>query len=601
MGDITGNQGSGSGSGAVASFYGRSITGQPDDQLARLHVHSNPGRGVSRLYRVTKGKRGAIKRQLLGVRGAKHGKRGAIIGKRARSVGVSGIDAALDRASRLASWLQPMIDPSTSTAFALQAQRLNQFGAVVFLPSQPVLDVTKASARARIVDDLDREHATGRLILSVANWAAHKQARRLFQLRGVTASLTSIDEAASAAVHGILTYSHKLPDGSRVTLARRFNKVQAERWQSPKLINALRLWASRAAFASFSTWANVGTTGDNTINSQSFVGRGFVDEFTTELANQLSMEHWRNDDQLWFEPSKAARWRVVRWVYRIGYRQAVRGLTGLGSGRTRHAALSRCRVLGSLVFGASLVDACAMAGFASVKAWIESCKGAGFFPALRASRQAELVQLPSVRALRASMRGFALQAATATRSMRASAGVWDSASASTLRRVRVRSGASSVQYVPCGYRVTHPASVRSIVGQGVSGSGQAQAGFNWLRACDAREQAIARATMLRGQALDLVASNLAAFDRCMAGLHSDKWGNLRQLFGMVDKRDRVRSRKADASMITRARGKVSRKPKLAQAVLVQVGSRSLACVPCVASQPWASAGELGFHVVKPRA
>ncbi len=66
------------------------------------------------------------------------------------------------------------------------------------------------------------------------------------------------------------------------------------------------------------------------------------------------------------------------------------------------------------------------------------------------------------------------------------------------------------------------------------------------------------------------------------------------MFGMVDKLGRVRSRKADASMITRARGKVARKARLAPTVKVQVGSRSLACAPSVSVQAWAQGGAAGL-------
>jgi hypothetical protein len=225
------------------------------------------------------------------------------LGKRARSVGVSGVDPMLDQADRLSTWLQPLRDRQS---FSLDVQRLEQFGAIVFLPSQPVPDERKTQARASILASLEREHFLGREILRFGAIAAQRQAERLFQLRGVRASVTSIDEASSAAVHGILSYDHDV-DGARVCIQRRFDKVSRERWQHPVFVRAVRKWAARAAFKSFSSWASVGTTGDNTHNAAQFAGRAFVDEFTTALADQLSLASWRRDDPVWFDSQQTAR------------------------------------------------------------------------------------------------------------------------------------------------------------------------------------------------------------------------------------------------------------------------------------------------------
>ena len=48
------------------------------------------------------------------------------------------------------------------------------------------------------------------------------------------------------------------------------------------------------------------------------------------------------------------------------------------------------------MFGASLVDACAGAGFASVDKFTASCKGAAFFESLQAARARAVNALPSV-------------------------------------------------------------------------------------------------------------------------------------------------------------------------------------------------------------
>ncbi len=382
------------------------------------------------------------------------------------------------------------------------------FGAVVFLPSVPVLDERKAARRAAIVASVDRDQFAGREILHVATRAARRQGERLEQLRGVRASATSIDEAAAAAVLGIVAYEHELPDGARVTIQRRFDKVSLERWQDPRFRRALYLFAGRAAFKSLCAWAYVGTTGDNTHKSTAFGGRGFVDEFTTALADQLSLASWRRDDPVWFESQRRARWSMARWIYRIGYRQFSRELWGKGAGRARQAALRRCRVVGSLIFGASLADACAHAGFASVDNWIESCKAARMFPSLREARRAELANLRGVREARQQMRAYALQAAQSIKVLRGSSGLWSDASAPALRIVRLASGASCVHYVPCGFRVVHPAGSHSIAVDGARGSGPAQAGFDWLRAADVRERALDLAKLCRDPALALIAPTI---------------------------------------------------------------------------------------------
>ena len=156
-----------------------------------------------------------------------------------------------------------------------------------------------------------------------------------------------------------------------------------------------------------------------------------------------------------------------------------------------------------------------------------------------------------------------------------------------------------MRYVACGYRVTHPASSRTIQAQGARGTGTGQAGFAWLQAVNAREQAIAKETWLRDQALDLVADNLRAFDKVLAGLHSERFGNLRQVFGFVDCNGRESSKRNPQS-ITMARGKVARKPILAPTVAIDCGARSLQCAPSVSSQSWAQGGESGFAIVKAR-
>ena len=126
--DITGNQGMGRGARVMR------------DELGTFTLTTSPGRGASRLFKVTrtgKGKRARFVRKLTSKRAPG---RGAILGHAARSVGVSGIDAELDRAQALDQWLAPAVDRS---GFLSEVKRLQAFGAVVFLPSPGAVDICK--------------------------------------------------------------------------------------------------------------------------------------------------------------------------------------------------------------------------------------------------------------------------------------------------------------------------------------------------------------------------------------------------------------------------------------------------------------------------
>jgi len=95
----------------------------------------------------------------------------------------------------------------------------------------------------------------------------------------------------------------------------------------------------------------------------------------------------------------------------------------------------------------------------------------------------------------------------------------------------------------------------------------------------------------------LHAGNLAEFDKVLTGLHSAKFGDLRQVFGLayrIGKGKRagqvvtVNASKRDGATIGQPRGKVARRVALAPVVAVEVAGRPLPCAVAVSPvQPWA--------------
>lgn len=210
------------------------------------------------------------------------------------------------------------------------------------------------------------------------------------------------------------------------------------------------------------------------------------------------------------------------------------------------------------------MDACAGAGFASVAKFTGSCKASGFFESLQAARARAVNLFPSVDYTRGMARAYAIDAGQAARDLQAfgSMGGWRDAFATDGQRARL----------------ARRAVVRDL-----------------LRALDG-------AQVWRGRAARLVAANLAAFGQVLAGIHSDKFGDLRRVFGLVDKRGRGRSSRADATGIRRASGKLARGIRLAPTVSVTLESgKSLDCAPSVGVvHPSAMGGAAGFAIVNPR-
>ena len=209
------------------------------------------------------------------------------------------------------------------------------------------------------------------------------------------------------------------------------------------------------------------------------------------------------------------------------------------------AARSRCLVVANIIEGQSLADACANSGFVLVKAFVQSCKAARFFPALREARKAAIMDCGTVEQARTAQRRYALQAAQAIKQLRyLGAWQWD-----------------------CERFGVPPASG----GAGV---------IAFRRLLDIRARAVALAKHYKAVAARAMVENLAMFDKVLVGIHSERLGDLRRVFGLVDKRGRVgAASKVNPAMLRRGRGKVASRVKLAHTIPLPVG-RANRALPC---------------------
>ena len=544
QGDITGNYNRGTGTG-TGTGHGASVVYQVLDQV------------------YSRGKlKGQSKRKVISRRA---GVKGRARGKLARPCGV-GLDPAQARDLELLEWLQPSLVIDYESPEGI-------------LSGVRVLDLDKARARAAIVAAISSERDLPSRILAAGRRAAARQASRIWQLRNVRASRTSLEDAASDAVLGILAH------------VRRLDKLTDAQWQSVKVLRVLGLYAGRAAFRSLASWSVSGMSGDASAFARS---RGIVQELTEGLAQESSLlaaslpgddagqgvtsraqlsegltVRRKADDPLFDAAGFAARRALVRWVYQVGLRDFKASLpAGKGTGQAVKAARSRCRVVGNVILGQSLIDSCALSGFGNVKAFVQSCKASGFFESLRQARAAAVADCAAVELARVAQRRFALQAASAIKRLRAlDVASWD------CERLGVR-------------------------GAGVSGSAGGLVAVR--RLIDARGYCVAMARHYKGVAARAAADNLRAFERVLQGLASDRFGDLSALVGLQDKQGRKRGAcKVDASMIGRARGKLSRKPALPSTVPLAVG-RSSGALPCAAVVSGAVTmdGPCGFILIR---
>jgi hypothetical protein len=236
----------------------------------------------------------------------------------------------------------------------------------------------------------------------------------------VRASATSIEDAASDAVLALLSS------------VRRFDKVKPQHWSSVRFLRVLAMFAGRAAFLSLASWSVGGMVGDGSfsksdkrqylasvegLEASAAAAADTEDQAATspEVATQtgkafaLRLESGRGSAVT--EGDWRARVAAVRWVYRVGFFAVKESATGKGSAAAVAAALARCQVVGRVILGHSLIDACALSGFADVKCWVQSCKAAGFFESLKAARLAHSLDCSAVELARVSVRRYGLAAA----------------------------------------------------------------------------------------------------------------------------------------------------------------------------------------------
>src|SRR6185312_10537497 len=117
----------------------------------------------------------------------------------------------------------------------------------------------------------------------------------------------------------------------------------------------------------------------------------------------------------------ASRQNRARRIHRVAFVRFRNDLKRQGKNsnalrESLRAARRRLRVLVSIVWGASLADACVLAGFESSKAFAQSARAARLFDSLREARS----ESPTVRMelARIGRRRFGLEAAQAVRTMR---------------------------------------------------------------------------------------------------------------------------------------------------------------------------------------
>lgn len=441
------NQGLRIGLGAPQGIAGGDITGF---QGKGAGAGMGTGHGSATVYRTRVLRRGPRKGQTVraGVVSKRSGWSGKPSGKVARSTG-KGIDSEARKQAELDSWLE--LGP----------------------------------ARAEILASIAAERELSARLQAIGARAAKRQGKRLIELRGVAPSDTSLQDAASDAIAGVLQH------------VRAWDRVKPQHWQSMRFVRVIALYAGRAAFNSLCSWSRLGMTGDNT-------GAGTASnwcEFTTDALNELHQGDVRQGQH---NPTDArARRAMLRWVFNIGLRQFVASLPADMRGAARASAIAgarrRCRVVGSILMGATVADACFHGGFSSAEAFQNSCKASGFWTALKAARAASLASVPTIAIARGWQHAYAIDAAQASRELQASSGAqaWrDTFDTDTMRATTAR-----------GIKATE----RNL---------QRRALLANLR------ESVQWAQYFKAQADKLTRDNLRAFDRIADKLRAGKFDNL---------------------------------------------------------------------------
>lgn len=505
------------------------------------------GRAESRLFKVSIGKRGGIRRKLVSKR---NGAAGRVKGKVARPVGSSLFGGA---------------GPDDTSGLSVIG-----FDAPLFEDKRD-FDLWLASG-------IHAGDPLANRLQDLGKRAAARAARRLLETRGAVASDTSKADAASDAVLSILQH------------VRRLDKITSAHWSSRRLFRVLAMYAGRGAFNSLASWSSLGMTGGTdgkravkvlssfTIHCPDNGPDGGVDDDTfpqgeprqgqSNLIPALTTDLAAGMDTQPTQSEQAARRGLIRWVYQVGFREfkskLPKGGTGAGNAAAIRAARSRCRVVANVILGASLVDACAMpdkstlrtinatggecveqvelsraSGFSSFKSFSESCSKAGFWESLQAAAAARVT--PAIIQASNQMRAWAVDAKQAIQELRAiGAANWD------CERFNVS---------PC---VGAALRVRQLLAE--RAECLAQAGY-WRNVLRQHRQA-----------------NRAAFDRVLVGVKSSRFSNLRSVVGLTVRR-KGSGRKLDGALISRARGNVVSVRGAVATVSLPVGNRGKV-LPC---------------------
>jgi hypothetical protein len=409
--------------------------------------------------------------------------------------------------------------------------------------------------------DTARQFEIGALLLAIGEHASKAQARRVHELRGGNPpSATSIDDAAADACASIVAH------------VRRLDKLTVAHWQSARVLRVLRLYAARGAFLSLALWSGAGLTGDNT-GAARFNG-ALVQSLTIDLARHLASG---GDEAEPFEHDGAARRAVVRWVFRVGLYDFARGLpANMQAGARAHTitqARRRCRVLGSVIMGATFDDATRNAGFSSLKTFAESCKGASLFEALRNARAAAVEDCGAVEFARVGAARWRIAAGKAWHTL-----------AHLQSALAMPDTADTIRRAP-GTHKRGRAGIRADLAAAAIARRHAAAAFN---------KALAMRDYWRTVEKRAAAANLRAFDLVFARRVSDmrdagtaaRFDDLLQVSGLRDSLGRVRGGgKRDGATITTARGKVSHQRRADVGVVMLKVGRCKRLLPCAQLAP----------------
>jgi hypothetical protein len=447
--------------------------------------------------------------------------------KRARATG-AGEDPDVARARRAADW-----QSGKAASEALDARRA-QLGdcdgrterAELASMQQDLAELR--AARAAIVAQALAEQTEGQRILTLAGGAGFGNGRKLIGLssggmaaraaralkygagkwrgRGMSPSETSLQEAGADAARA-MWFQWQC-----------YSALVGDIWNDTT-VHHLAGYGWRAAFQSLTRDQAQGLTGRKV--GQDAQGAPVPIESASLEIERESLQAWARDRQgRVFDGGEttadcARRYRrsVIEWFASV--------LDTKARGRAGAAERARFSVLARLVHGRDIATAARGAGFASGRACLESFRSGKVWLRLRAAISARhSARDARLLAARARAVKLAMDAIKSQRAARAGAGKVDVAQA-TARCVVLASGAACVQYVPCGFKVVHPAARRLVTVKGIAGAGAVHPmARQWSQATTARGQAVMVARAARAELLRARAQRVRDFDKGTAGLRA---------------------------------------------------------------------------------